>query len=105
MTVYLLHFDEPIGDLGNPHGQAQHYIGWADDVGARLAEHAKGNGAAIMRAVEENGIGWRCVRTWQGGDRRLERRIKNRHEGPRLCPVCGGPGALRRARYEKEQGR
>ena len=26
--VYLLHFDQPIGDLHNPRGFASHYTGW-----------------------------------------------------------------------------
>ena len=43
MYVYLLHFDEPIGDTGNPRGQAQHYIGCCEDLPARLETHRKGH--------------------------------------------------------------
>jgi len=90
-TVYLIHFDSPLGDPSNPRGQAQHYIGTAKDVEERCAQHKAGRGAKIMAAVEEQGIGWRgvrtCVRTWKGGFK-LERRLKDQHNAPRLCPIC-----------------
>lgn len=86
-TVYLIHFDQPIGDLDNPRGQARHYLGWTEDLEARLHEHRTGNGSAIMAAVARQGIGWRVVRTWPGG-RDLERQLKRQHNAPRFCPVC-----------------
>jgi len=86
-TVYLIHFAEPLGDLNNPRGQAQHYLGYTDDLEARLERHRSGNGSAIMAAVAERGIAWRVVRTWEG-DRGLERKLKNQHNSPRLCPIC-----------------
>jgi len=86
-TVYLIHFERPIGDLDNPRGQAQHYLGFTEDLEARLEAHRTGNGSAIMAAVARAGVGWRLARTW-AGDRNLERRLKNQHNGPRLCPLC-----------------
>jgi hypothetical protein len=86
-TVYLIHFDRPIGDLDNPRGQARHYLGYTEDLDARLAAHRSGNGARLMEVLAERGIGWRLVRTWRGG-RDLERRLKDRHNSPRLCPIC-----------------
>jgi predicted GIY-YIG superfamily endonuclease len=86
-TIYLIHFARPIGDLDNPHGQAQHYLGYAEDLDARLQRHRSGNGSAIMAAVVDRGISWSVVRTWSG-DRNFERRLKNRKNHPRLCPVC-----------------
>ena len=85
--VYLIHFDAPLGDLCNPRGRAQHYIGYTEDLEQRLEQHRNGNGSAIMAAVSEAGIGWRVVRTWEGG-RDLERRLKRRKNSPRLCPIC-----------------
>ena len=85
--VYLIHFERSIGDLGNPHGQAQHYLGYTDDLSSRLEAHRNGNGSAIMAAVSSQGIGWLVVRTWKG-DRGLERRLKNQKNAPRLCPIC-----------------
>ena len=86
-TVYLIHFDKAIGDTSNPHGYAQHYLGYTDDLDTRLATHRHGNGARLMEVVSERGIGWQLVRTWEG-DRNLERRLKNQKNAPRLCPVC-----------------
>lgn len=82
-TVYLLHFDQPLA-------HARHYLGYTSrSLKARLAEHESGNGARLMEVISQAGITWRLVRTWKG-DRKLERQLKNRHEGPRLCPLCRG---------------
>jgi len=89
MTVYLIHFDRPIGDLDNPRGQAQHYLGFTTDLDARLEAHRTGNGSAIMAAVSRAGVDWTVSRTWKGS-RDLERRLKNQHNSPRLCPICRG---------------
>lgn len=89
MSVYLLHFERPIGDLNNPRGQAQHYVGFAPDGGVeeRVAEHRAGTGARITAAAAAAGVAMQLVRVWDGG-RDLERRIKRQKMGPRLCPVC-----------------
>jgi hypothetical protein len=86
-TVYLIHFDQPLGDLSNPRGQARHYLGYTDDLQARLEAHRRGNGSAIMAAVTRAGITWQLARTWDG-DRGLERQLKARHNSPQLCPIC-----------------
>ncbi|MEA3339463.1 MAG: endonuclease [Chloroflexota bacterium] len=49
--VYLIHFDTPLGDLDNPRGQAQHYLGYADDLEARLESHRSGNGSVPHSAL------------------------------------------------------
>lgn len=85
--VYLVHLDRPIGNPKNRRAQAQHYIGWAADVAAREAVHRNGNGSAMLRWCVSNGVGFAIVRTWVG-DRNLERRLKRRHEAPKLCPSC-----------------
>jgi len=87
--VYLIHFDRPIGDLDNPLGQAQHYLGFTEDLEARLEVHRTGNGSAIMAAVKDQGVGWQLVRTWPG-DRSLERKLKAQHNSRRFCPICNG---------------
>ncbi len=96
-TVYLIHFDRPLGNLNNPRGQARHYLGYSDDLEARLERHREGNGAAIMAAVARAGIDWTVVRTWNG-DRGLERKLKNRHNSPQLCPICQSDSVSRRIR-------
>jgi hypothetical protein len=52
-----------------------------------MEAHFKGRGARFMQVARERGIGFVIARTWQG-DRTMERRLKNRHEAPRLCPLC-----------------
>jgi len=80
-TIYLLHFDRPLN-------HARHYLGSADDLAARLADHERGCGARLLAVLRERGIGWRLVRTWRG-DRTQERRLKRYGgHGPALCPVC-----------------
>ena len=104
--------DEPIGDPANSKGQAQHFIGHTEDLDRRLAEHRGAHTAAIMRAVNEAGIGWHVVRTWPG-TRDTQRAIKNLRSGRRLCLECTehpltGAGAVARAaalRAEREAAR
>lgn len=86
--VYLLHFDQP-------YKHARHYLGSADDLDARLARHASGNGARLIEVISQAGITWRLARTWPGG-RDLERQLKRRKNTPTLCPLCS-PKALQRA--------
>jgi hypothetical protein len=68
-VVYLLHFDRPIGDLGNPRGFASHYTGWTLDLPTRLIDHAQGRGARLLQVVGELGIGWQLARIWTGARR------------------------------------
>ena len=87
--VYLLHFDKQIAPGKHT---TQHYIGYADVLEHRLAEHASGHGARLTQVAIERGISWQVARTWQGG-RQEERRLKKIH-GARLCPICN-PGNKR----------
>lgn len=65
--VYLIHFERPIGSEKK---QAQHYLGYAKTLSSRVKRHKEGRGAAILRACNEQKIGWAVVRTWPEGDRR-----------------------------------
>lgn len=96
MTVYLIHFQTPIGNTDNPRAQAQHYLGSCETgrLQQRLLEHRQGNGAAIMRAVHDAGIPWTVTRTWHG-TRELERTLKAEHNNRMLCPLCN-PNAYNR---------
>jgi predicted GIY-YIG superfamily endonuclease len=82
--VYLLHFEAPI----SPNHTAQHYLGHARDIPARLAEHAAGGGARLTQVALERGIAWVLARTWLGETRTDERRHKMGAHGARLCPLC-----------------
>ncbi|MBI4671769.1 MAG: hypothetical protein HY741_08900 [Chloroflexi bacterium] len=89
--VYLIHFRPR-------YKQAGHYLGYADDVRARFAEHLRGKGARLTQVAVENGIALELARVWKG-DRKLERRLKNHKHSPLLCPRCN-PQAHRRAAAE-----
>jgi hypothetical protein len=86
-VIYLLHFDQPIGDLTNPRGFASHYTGWTLNLPLRLQEHAAGRGARLMQVVGEAGIGWQLARIWTG-TRTRERSLKRSGGAARRCPVC-----------------
>jgi hypothetical protein len=86
-VIYLIHFDQPIGDPTNPRGFASHYTGWTLDLPARLVDHAAGRGARLMQVVGELGIGWQLARIWTG-TRTRERSLKRSGGAARRCPVC-----------------
>ncbi len=90
-TIYLIHFDAPLGDVDRPHMHASHYLGWTedDDVDGRIARHRAGDGAKILAAANLQGITYAVVRTWADATRDDERRMKKSgHFADRLCPVC-----------------
>jgi predicted GIY-YIG superfamily endonuclease len=79
-TVYLLHFDWR-------YRHAAHYLGWSENLPARLADHQSGHGARLLTVIHTAGIGWQLARTWDG-TRALERQLKRRGGRARLCPIC-----------------
>lgn len=98
--VYLIHFDEPIGDVTNPVAMARHYTGSTPDLARRMGEHQRGSDAKIMQAVRRAGIGWVLARTWEGG-RDRERQLKQ-HGAARRCPVCKGKPPQAEIAYRAE---
>lgn len=88
--VYLLHFAEP-------YKHARHYLGWTDDLPARLARHQAGQGARLLEVIHAAGITWELARTWEG-PRARERQIKRQGGAAVLCPLCGFPRRHRVAR-------
>lgn len=50
MTVYLLHFSDPIAPGRHT---CQHYLGYADDLAPRVHAHAHGAGAFTPTAESE----------------------------------------------------
>jgi predicted GIY-YIG superfamily endonuclease len=78
--IYLIH-------LLKPFKHARHYLGSTVDLDKRITDHLCGQGARLMEVVTQAGIEWKVVRTWKGS-RKDERKLKNQHNTPRLCPVC-----------------
>lgn len=87
--VYLLHFDPPVA-------HARHYLGWTQNLGQRLADHRRGAGSPLVAAAVRAGATVELARQWDDVDRHFERRLKNRHETPRMCPVCVAQGLTTR---------
>lgn len=82
---YLLHFSAPIAPGAHT---CQHYLGYTSRrVSERINEHRSGRGARLTQVARERGITFTVVPTWRG-TRSDERRLKNRKEGPHLCPIC-----------------
>lgn len=79
-TVYVLHF-EPA------YYHARHYVGWSQDVAARVAEHLAGVGSPLVRAAVAAGVRVYLAATMPGS-RRLERRLKRWHKTGQFCPRC-----------------
>lgn len=79
--VYLIHFSPS-------YKHAKHYLGWAEDIDRRLAEHEIGAGARLTQVAVDAGCRLILARVWEDGDRTLERKLKNRKNAPALCPVC-----------------
>ena len=94
-TVYLIHFNRA-------YRHAKHYLGYSENLDKRICDHLAGMGARLMEVITEAKIEWKVVRTWKG-DRKLERRLKNRKEAPALCPVCSGKKALKRGNYKRKE--
>ena len=126
MTVYLLHLDQPLPrGVRSRDGKpltAGHYMGYTEDLIDRLDKHAStrwepleepgttedgrkllgtknGHGSTFMGVVNFMGINWRLARVWEGdqADRIFERKLKNRKNASRLCPICN-PNAVRLAK-------
>ena len=91
----MLHF-EPA------YRHARHYMGWADDVDARVAEHLAGAASPLVRAALLAGASVTVAVTY-AGSRQLERRLKRWHNTWKLCPICRDQraGALKRQREER----
>lgn len=116
--LYLLCLAEPLA-------HARHYMGYADNIARRVAEHKAGrSGARIPTAAHRAGIAMRLVRVWPGLTEADEARLKDRRmrkpspamrksqkSGKRggsvlqYCPDCGPPHRERQAARARERRR
>jgi predicted GIY-YIG superfamily endonuclease len=81
--IYLLHFSSPI----SPDHTTQHYLGFTTSLEERLEQHRQGKAARLTEVAKERNITFILARTFKG-TRTGERLLKNRKEGPALCPIC-----------------
>ena len=80
-VIYLLHFERS-------YHHARHYLGYTDDLEARVAAHRAGHGSPLVAAAVRDGIEFCVAATWPG-DRHEERRLHRYRNSPRrLCPIC-----------------
>lgn len=90
--VYLICFDKLFGTpdkRADFQPRVRHYLGYADDLDRRIAEHKAGAGSHLTRAAVKAGIELRVAQVWPGADRSFERALKNQKNAKRFCPLCG----------------
>lgn len=93
-VVYILKFIDPETGQPKKFHHAAHYCGWSEWLARRLNHHRSGSGSLLMRAVVHSGLDFVVCRTFVGQDRNFERRIKNRKNLAKFCPVCRGDATI-----------
>ena len=73
--------------LRPPYRQAEHYLGSAAGLAARLRQHGSCDGARLLQVQAEAGGSFVLTRTWPGG-RVVEAYFKAQRQSPKLCPRC-----------------
>lgn len=79
--VYLIHFNKKLH-------HAQHYIGYTKSLNERLDRHKSFRGARILHVLNNKNIEYAIVRIWKNVNKQFERKLKNRKNSKRLCPIC-----------------
>lgn len=89
--LYLLH-------LSPPYLHAEHYLGYARDIRRRVEQHRSGGTKAspLIAAAIDQGSQVLLARVILGGDRQMERRMKNGGGLSRHCPICRAGGRWHR---------
>lgn len=95
VIVYLIHFEEKYKHAG-------HYLGSAENLAVRMADHRKGKGARLLAVLNEQGINYKVVRVWKKGGRALEKRFKHAKNHTRLCPICNPKLTIEKFRNPEE---
>ena len=84
--LYLFHFNAPLGNLSNRRAQAQHYVGFTDDLDTRIAKQLAGKGAKIVAAALERGLVFELY-SWPA-TLEVEKLVKARKQTSVFCPAC-----------------
>jgi len=85
-TVYLLHFDQPVG-------RYLHYVGIAKShrLHWRMLDHINGRGSALTAKAVELGIGFEITAIWRSSDPAKEQEIKRAGNFKNHCWKCMSP--------------
>lgn len=84
--LYIIHFKEK-------YKHAQHYVGIAQNVEDRFAEHMAGRGARLLQVVREAGIKIEACSTIKefsdfSSAHLAEKKLKATNNTKRYCPIC-----------------
>lgn len=85
-TVYLFHFERPLGNVANVRAQARHYVGFAEDFERRMAVQLAGKGAKLVAAAMQQGIPYE-LHHWPAC-LAVEKLIKRTKKTALYCPTC-----------------
>lgn len=88
--LYLLHFAPRYRHAG-------HYLGYTEDLVARIRLHLRGRGSPLVKAAVKAGCKVTLVRLWNA-DGNAEQELKRQGSRARLCPLCN-PKAHQRAKF------
>lgn len=84
--VYLFHFNAPLGNLANPRAQANHYVGFCDDLDSRIAKQLSGKGAKLVAAAVKQGLVFELYH-WPA-PLATEKLVKKTKKTALYCPAC-----------------
>lgn len=85
LTMYLLHFNQPLAGK-------RHYLGSTFDgrLFQRMREHQRGSGGSFTRRFSKAGIGFTLAALWTINRRQDEANRKRSGHLARICPLCTG---------------
>lgn len=84
--LYIFHFNAPLGNLSNPRAQANHYVGFADDLDSRIAKQLAGKGAKLVAAAMKQGLIFELYH-WPA-PLATEKLVKKTKKTSLYCPAC-----------------
>ena len=100
MCVYLLHFQRPI----STHHTCQHYLGFALDLDARLAEHLSGRGARLTQVALERHIDFVVARISFTGAPGFRIWLPAERKEPLRQPLPASPATMREVAGDGQYG-
>lgn len=84
--LYIFHFNAPLGNLANRRAQAQHYVGFAEDLDSRIAKQLAGRGAKLVAAALAKGLVFELYH-WPACLAQ-EKLVKKTKKTALYCPAC-----------------